>query len=1007
MLPAGGPPADPLVGRADERAAVRSALDDAAAGAGCLLLVDGEAGVGKTALVDSVLADRDGVPLRAAGRPGPAAGAAMLTRLLRSTGRADPAPVASVPVSSAPVPSAPDGDPARLVAEALTTGASSEVAGSPLVVVLDDLQWADPASLDLLPLLAEELAGQPVAVIGCYRTEEIGRDHPLRTVRARLRRTGLLREVGLGPLPEPAMRALIGRLLPGATEPILATILARAEGVPFFAEQLAADAARIADRITARIAARTAATGDRVTAGPDPVPEPIRDAVLLRTATLDEEERAALEAAAVLAGLPDIAIDIDIGSGTETDGTGRAWFAITVAEDLVGPALMDQLVDHGLLLVDGERAAFRRRLVGQAVYAGLPDVRRRELHRQVALRLQAAGAPAAEVAGHAVAARDVALAGAALLAGADQQIRAHAHRDAVRALRAALAWFPPEPDPADQTGPNDRPDHTDRADPTDEMPVGRGAVLDRLAGCLEHTGDLAEALPLLFELAGRHRARGDRLGEARVQQRIARAGEMLADWSLALAAREDAAVRFATAGRPGSAALERLAAAAHLRSAGSFAAALPVLTAARADAVRAGDPALIARVDALHGNVLCRAGRPGGVQQVTQALDLALAHGLTSAAAEIQQRLGDCLEHTGDYTGAQQAYAAAVDYCQLHGEDTTEQLCRACAGYVLFQRGDWDRAVEVARDILAAPDGSGHVRSAAASVLGLVLVLRGRTGAARPHLLEAAATAHRVDVLAPQILAGWGLAVLADQHAGPSRAIAAARGLLAIGEDGEESHYSIPSMQWAVTMFARHDSLPEARRACARLAGIAEAVGHPEALAAWSHALAEVAASEGDRSAALDGYRRALELQQGVPMAFPSALLASRAAAALRVAGRPVEAIDLLRSARRTAHRLRAMPLLGSIDDDLRALGEPPATRRRTAGDPPPSAAAPGLTEREAEVMALVAAGHTSRQIAGLLFLSVRTVDMHVRNCMIKLDCRTRAQAVTRFSAATGSPRPT
>jgi DNA-binding CsgD family transcriptional regulator len=68
------------------------------------------------------------------------------------------------------------------------------------------------------------------------------------------------------------------------------------------------------------------------------------------------------------------------------------------------------------------------------------------------------------------------------------------------------------------------------------------------------------------------------------------------------------------------------------------------------------------------------------------------------------------------------------------------------------------------------------------------------------------------------------------------------------------------------------------------------------------------------------------------------------------------------------------------------------------AGISPAGSSPAGLSAREAEVMRLVAAGNTSREIGGQLFLSPRTVEMHVRSSMLKLDCRTRAAAVRRIT---------
>ena len=108
-----------------------------------------------------------------------------------------------------------------------------------------------------------------------------------------------------------------------------------------------------------------------------------------------------------------------------------------------------------------------------------------------------------------------------------------------------------------------------------------------------------------------------------------------------------------------------------------------------------------------------------GVEMVRAGLALALEHGLTSAASELYQRLADALEHAGDYGGATATYDAAFAFCAANAMDPTAQLCLACLTAVLRQTGDWDRAVDLCRQVLAAPTAPAHARTVAAGMLGV------------------------------------------------------------------------------------------------------------------------------------------------------------------------------------------------------------------------------------------------------------------------------------------------
>jgi DNA-binding CsgD family transcriptional regulator len=185
---------------------------------------------------------------------------------------------------------------------------------------------------------------------------------------------------------------------------------------------------------------------------------------------------------------------------------------------------------------------------------------------------------------------------------------------------------------------------------------------------------------------------------------------------------------------------------------------------------------------------------------------------------------------------------------------------------------------------------------------------------------------------------------------------------------------------------------PAGARACAAaLARIAEATAQPEALAALAHALGETAHLDGQPGAAAQELLRAAESFGALGLPLATALAQRRAAAALAGAGEAARAADQLRSAHKIFSRLGANRAAGQCAAGLAALGRKPPGRAR--GRPPGA-----LSRRESEVMELVAQGLTSRDIGGCLFLSPRTVEMHVQNSLDKLGCRTRAEAVRRLA---------
>ena len=412
--------------------------------------------------------------------------------------------------------------------------------------------------------------------------------------------------------------------------------------------------------------------------------------------------------------------------------------------------------------------------------------------------------------------------------------------------------------------------------------------------------------------------------------------------------------------------------AAHLRSAASFSAALATLNAAAADAEACGRADLLLRVQGLRGNVLARLGQPReGIAAVREALDQALAQSLPDTAAELQQRLADALEHSGDYRAATAAYAAAYQYCDAHGADAVGQLCRACASAVLFARGEWDRTAGVCQDVLASA-AAPHARAVGAGLLGLVHAMRGTARLARPHLLDSHLTATRIELTAMELLSSWGLCVLDGRGRRSRRRRRPARQILARLARTQERHYSVPILPWLATFFAVQGLAADASACAAALAQIAEATAQPEAIAALAHARGETLLADQPEARPTSCVRRPRCSAAWTCRCRPRKPSAARPPRPPRL-GERARARELLHAAHATADQLGARPLRESCAAELRQLGvkpRRPASSRR--GDR-------GLTSRELDVMRLVAHGNTSRQIGSTLFISPRTVEMHVQ----------------------------
>ena len=273
-----------MLGREGELEELAQVFSRTSEGEGGLLLLVGEAGVGKTRLAEAAVAAGSLDCLRGVAAEHGAPPYAPLAAVLRQYLHRDPAaflgphPLATHLHALLPeLGNPPDVTDRETLFEALRRAFETISARRATVVFLDDLQWADAATLELLPSLAEAAATWPLLVLGAYRSDEIPRGHPLRRLRADLRRARRLAELSVEPLDPEATARIAARVLGAEPGPRLrAALYDRTHGVPFFVEEVAA----------------ALKAGSRLESGPNgleldegsgvPIPETLRDVLRVR-----------------------------------------------------------------------------------------------------------------------------------------------------------------------------------------------------------------------------------------------------------------------------------------------------------------------------------------------------------------------------------------------------------------------------------------------------------------------------------------------------------------------------------------------------------------------------------------------------------------------------------------------------------------------------------------------------------------------------------------------------
>lgn len=364
---------------------LRDAFADALTGRGRLVLLGGEAGVGKTALLRAFCEEA---------RP--------RARIL--VGACDPLVTPRPLGPIVDISAETGGELERRTSE--ESGASAvlgalmdELRGRPTVLVMEDLHWADEATLDLLRLLGRRVENTRSVIVASFRDDELDTPHPLRLVLGGLATGHAVTRIHLEPLSLPAVRVLAVLREVDADE-----LHRRTGGNPFFVTE--------------------------VLASPDSdLPETVRDAVLARVAGLRAATRRLIEAVAIVPG--------------ETE----LWLLERVAAD-DARELADG-VASGVLVEHGARIRFRHELARAAVESAIDPVRRRVLHRAILAAL--ADAPAgrrdhARLAHHAEAAGDETAVLLHAVAAARDAAARNAHRQAAEQYARALRFASGLPD---------------------------------------------------------------------------------------------------------------------------------------------------------------------------------------------------------------------------------------------------------------------------------------------------------------------------------------------------------------------------------------------------------------------------------------------------------------------------------------------------------------------------------------------------------------------------------
>ncbi|MEX0428184.1 AAA family ATPase [Nocardioides sp. DS6] len=815
---------------------------------------------------------------------------------------------------------------------------------APVLLVVEDVHWADRSTRDLLTFLFTRPFDGPVAIVASYRSDDLHRRHPLRRQVAEWARVTGVDRLPLSPLDDDSVRALVHELSSTLGESEREKIVERAEGNAFFVEELVG-----------------------ASCGTD-LPDDLADVLLVRLDRLDDTARQVVRTASVA-------------------GRRVGHVLLEAVVDLPSAALEEALraaVETNILVTPAGRFSFRHALLAEAVYDDLLPGERVRLHARyaAALRESPGLGTAAELAWHAREAHDLPEALVASIRAGEEAMAVGGPDEAAQHFETALALAA---DPATR----------------EVVAVDVAQIGERAADALLMAGQAARADALVTEQLARLPA-GPSVGRARLLATDAEIRLVMESGEEPLGLSEQAVAALPddapAAARAVVLAVRARVLAAYWKADEAEAVGLDALAIAERHAFHKIASEAMTTLSELH--------RAGPVEALRAALRQAVerAHETGARHSELRGRfhLGRSYEDHGDYAEAAEWFRTAIEVGQAAGTPWAPYAFEARWQllWIHVLRGEWDEAIRLGR----AARAPRLLRGLLDSVRLLVDQARGadvsrEATALRRFWREEGGITINAATLEMEVAARAGDATAALQvyddavaalteiwqpwFGARVRLAAQAAGAIArvlpavpaadreelvtrvrrLAEEGEKVVGQYAEQQWG----------PEGRAWAARL--------RAEDLRVRWLAARDAPSAEVLLEAWRECERRFVELGHVYELARVRTVLA----VILRACGDLGASREVAALARETATALGARPLA----DELRALG---ATPVRVVAEPS------ALTPREREILALVADGRSNGEIAKQLFISTKTVSVHVSNILGKLGAagRTEAAAIAR-----------
>lgn len=814
----------------------------------------------------------------------------------------------------------------------------------PLVLCIEDIHWAGVATLNLIPQFFDFQQKASIILLASCRNKESNQDQNLNHLRNNLRRMGIFHPLNLDPFTSLQTKAFLeAKLGDKVQSSFLQIVHKHTLGLPFFLEE-------ITNAIIEKKLLIKHSTGYEIKESSQlPLPDSVRDMIKVQIDALSENGKKTIELAAVLGQ----EFEMDILSQLSQDDQA-------IDELLLSRLIYEKIPGTG---------TFRHAIIRESLQKELLWSKRKRLNQQVATLLMKRNYPIELLAPIWLKAGERKKAKEAFLLAAKKMCKIHAYQDATSsALQAMELW-----------------NHGEEEEKRIE-------ILQQLATCAQLSGQIQEAINALEEIINSPIGSSDlqKLGIA--HRNLAICFTLQGNWNRCRQSHKVAAESFEQNQQWHDAATEWHTLANRCLDDLNLSEAFYASDKSIYCAKQAKQPHLEVKAIATKGYLLSISGKEKeGPAKASEAIALALKQNNQEALVYAYRKLAGSLEYTSQYQDSLQAYQKAINFCYAEKLPPQAIMCFSCMSWVLYRTGDWKKCLQVCKQVLEDDYLNMASKSTVLTITALIRIHRGEYKGASKILETASGLAKKENFKIMQLVQKWAFGLCSEWEGDIPKASEIYQQMIEDWMHTQDRHDILGGLTTAASFFAEQKQDRNLNKVIQSFSFITNETGNQEALAGLTYALGESNWVNKQYFQAKEHFHKAQQLFDNIDLPVQFIMATYKLGLVYQKLEKRADSQTAFELALQKAKALGMHPFIARIEAAQR-LSSTTSTSKELVIHLKKEQI--HLTKRQTEILEKLANGYSNKEIANLLYLSTRTVDMHVSNILDRMNCRSRTEAV-------------